>query len=59
MIQKCNTCPNLRSCINGRWCAKLQVYVEYLKLIECDNDNVRIKVHRRTLRKIYKTSVTV
>lgn len=43
MIQKCNTCPHLRSCINGRWCAKLQVYVEYLKLIECDNDNVRIK----------------
>lgn len=42
MIQKCNTCPHLRSCINGRWCAKLQVYVEYLKLIECDNDNVRI-----------------
>nr|DAE34817.1 MAG TPA: hypothetical protein [Caudoviricetes sp.] len=38
---KCDSCPHMRHCLNGRWCSLLLKYVEYLKNIECDYDNNR------------------
>lgn len=33
---ECQSCEYGRNCINGRWCAKLRVYVEYSNKVKCE-----------------------
>lgn len=33
----CTTCQNATRCINGLFCQKMYVYVEYANRTECDN----------------------
>lgn len=34
----CYSCPNGRNSLNGRYCPIFEIYVEYVKPIECNKD---------------------
>lgn len=36
MNMKCETCQYGRNCINGRWCEKLKIYVQYFSKPKCE-----------------------